>query len=161
MHGHLSPKCVTLLEPKRQHSGREPRKLNMGKRGRQVVRSTSSGFKPLTDWLYTCGPQRRSVVHVEEIILPLSGSQHNMLEHIHGSVWLPQACIANSVACIAKQNTVPQTWRCPLLPSRPRPSNWPHHLMLLKADLGKPFSSCLQNWKRTWYNLFTSKITKS
>jgi hypothetical protein len=28
------------------------------------------------------------VVHEEEILLPISGSQPNVLEHIHGTVWL-------------------------------------------------------------------------
>ena len=134
----------------------------MDKRGRQFIRFTSSWFKPLTDWLYTCGPQGRSVVHEEEILLSLSGSQPNMPEHIHSTVCLPLASIANAVAWIAKQNTciVPQTWRCPLLPSRPRPSIWHHHLMLPTADPEKPSSSCLRNWNRNWYKFFISKIIK-
>jgi hypothetical protein len=42
------------------------------------------------------------VVHEVEKILSLSGSQPNMLEHIHGTVWLLLAIIANTVARIAK-----------------------------------------------------------
>ena len=133
----------------------------MGKRVWHVIRSTSSGFKPFTHWLYTASltdvlwstKKRYSCLYLE--VNTTCWSIFMVLSSYNWLVLLMQ------LYEFARQNFVPQTWRCPLLPSRPRPLNWRHHLMLPTADPGKPSSSsCLQNWNRSWYKFFISKIRR-